>query len=471
MRTTQLIAWRWRATARRFGAQRPVARAAVVALSAAAAAAVGLGMVALAHGDVAAADLSLVHNAIRQRVFWLSLLPALVACYATFELLFRGGDRDALGRLPVSGRARVAESLLRAGLLHLPLIGPGVAYAWGLSRAGAPTSLALYAGLIPALSLALAVPVGTWLHLLAGRSLDRGAAGLKALLAGGVVVSEEALLLYSPAGALAVVLGVGMFNDLFLYHGLLRPSGSAAALVGAPLVWTLALALVAARRAMHLGEASLPLILARFVEAEAPLATAEEGVPARTPGEALARLLPPPARATFLGDLRQLRRRYRLDRLLLWVYAFALLRLGASLSDGARTALGAAAAHVAALTLVSGTLLVSAFRVRGELAAPWLQDTLPQLQGPARLGRLAAATIYPAWALAITGASAWFARGPAAAAWTLALGGASVLLLVTGADLVAQRAPAGRPLGAAVMWRGLVLAALGLTLWLGGHGS
>lgn len=470
MRTTELLTWRWRAAARRFGAQRRAARLGELGLGVAAAWAVGAGMVSLARGDAAVTDLSHLHNAIRQRIFWLSLLPALVACYATFDLLFRGADRAALSRLPVSGRARVAESLLRAGLLHAPLLGPGLAYAWGLWLAGTPAPVALYAAALPTLSLALAVPLGTWLHLLAGRSLDDGASGLKALLAGGVVVTEEALLLYSPAGALAAVLAVGMFNDLFLYHGLVRAAGASPALAWAPPAWTLALGVAATRRAMRLGEASLPLILARFVEAEAPVATAEEGVPARTPGEALGRLLPAPARAPFLRDLRQLRRRYRLDRLLLWVYGFALLRLGGSLADDAATALGAAGAHVAALTLVAGTLLVAAFRVRGELAAPALEQTLPRAAGPARLGRLMAASIYPGWALALTVASAWFAGGLITATWTLALGGAAVLALVVGADLVADRAPPGRALGAALAWRGVVLAGLGLTLWLGGHG-
>ncbi len=469
MRTTQLLTWRRRAAARRFGAQGGLARAVELGLGIGAAGAVAVGMVTVARGDVAAADLSHVHNAIRQRAFWLSLLPALVACYATFDLLFRGADRAALSRLPVPGGARVAESLVRAALLHTPLVGPGLAYAWGLALAGAPTAVAVYAGALPVLSLALAVPVGTWLHLLAGRSLDRGASGLKALLSGGVVVTEEALLLYSPAGALAVVLGVGMFNDLFLYRGLVHAAGGSPALAWAPVVWTLTLAFLGVRRAMHLGQAALPLILARFVEAEAPVATAEEGVPARTPGEGLARWLPAAARSTFLRDLRQLRRRYRLDRMLLWVYAFALLRLGTSLADQATSPLGAALAHVAALTLVVGTLLVSAFRVRGELAAPWLSATLPQPRGPARVGRLAAAALYPAWALGLTAASAWWAAGAAAGAWALTLGAGAVLVLVVGADLVAARAPAGRALGAALAWRALVLGALGLVLWLGDH--
>jgi hypothetical protein len=233
-------------------------------------------------------------------------------------------------------------------------------------------------------------------------------------------------------------------------------------LAWAPPAWSLAAALVAVRGARQVAAADIFPILARFGEAEVPPPYREDGLPERTRGEGLARLLPATARPYFLRDLRQLRRRYRLDRILLWVYGLALARLNLVAEGPGAPAL----ANLAALALTVGLLLVSGFRTHGpELASPWLARTLPLDRAALRLGRLAADLIYPAWAWALTVVAAALAGGPAAGLVVAGAGAVLVAALVAASQLLAARAFPDRVTLAALAWRAGVLSALGVLLW------
>lgn len=420
-------------------------------------AAIWLGVDALAAADLLSPDPAARETAIRERTFWLTTLAALIFAYSTFEVFFRASDTRLVGTLPIRGRTRYLDLMSRAALLHAPLFLPLAAYGAALAVRGAGEA-GLYSVLVSAVVFVVGIPLCVWLHLLAGHSLLSDASPLKRQLSGGVVADEAALLVYAPAVGLLGTLLLGIAADFALRDAIIRGRGGVLAPV---LAGGLGIAALAVAKSMSLCDRSLHLIMPRFAEFDVPPPFRDDGVRRRVPGEGVARLLPVKARPFFLRDLRQLRRRFRLDRILLWVYAAVLLRL-----DLGGDAPASLAGHLVALGLFAGVFLGSAFRLRGrELASPWLDRALPSDPRGALWGRVAADALLPAWALLITAIAPALTGDVALAAAVLGLGLALVSALLAGSHALAARAFPDRVLAAAAAWRGLLLAATGAVLW------
>ncbi|PKN58708.1 MAG: hypothetical protein CVU56_04530 [Deltaproteobacteria bacterium HGW-Deltaproteobacteria-14] len=449
--------YRSKALGRRLAGGSWLARVALLAVLALVLGALWLGVDALAAADLASPDPASRESAVRERTFWLTTLAALIFAYSTFEVFFRASDTRLIGSLPIRGRTRYLDLMSRAALLHAPLFVPLAAYGAALAARGAGAA-GVYAVLVAAVVFVVGIPLCVWLHLLAGRSLLSDASALKRQLAGGVVADEAALLVYAPAVGLLGTLVLGIVADFALRDALLR---GRAGILAPVLAGGAGVAAFAIAKAMSLCDQSLHLIMPRFAEFDVPPPFRDDGVRRKVPGERLGRLLPVTARPYFLRDLRQLRRRYRLDRILLWVYGAALLRL-----DLGGHAPASLAAHLVALGLIVGVFLSSAFRLRGrELASPWLDQALPTDPRAAPLGRLAADAILPTWALVVTAAAPLFTGDLALAAASLGLGLPLVAALLAASHAVAARAFPDRVLAAAALWRGLLLAATGAVLW------
>lgn len=443
-RVPSLVRFRLRSLARRLGAGRPVV--AVVAIVVIAAALLGLVVAASA----IAADDALEADRVYDRVFWLGAIAAVVWGYTSFEVLFRAPDRRFLASLPIGGGARFTDLFVRAIVLHVPLILPAMAYAIGLARAGQP-GLAGYAALSIGALFVAGLPLSMALHMWAGRSLLANAGELKRWLAGAAFAEEAALLVYAPALGLLVTLGLGIVAD-FAWRGVFVQgrSGALVPLVGGALAIGVG-SFVAGRR---IAEGALHAIMPRFTEVDLPLPYTEDGLPKTTPGESLARALPARARPYFMRDLRQLRRRHRIDRILLWVFAASLVRV-LHAGHGPASPLVAA---LLALVFVNGLFFASAFRVHGpELASSALERTLPIARAPERIGRLAASLIHPLWTVAIAAVAVATTGQVIAAVATLGLG---LALVVTMA--LATEALAGWDARTAWPWRAAVIALVGL---------
>ncbi len=445
--TRRLLAFRWRSLSRRLrGAS--LLLAALVTLAALAA----LGL--LGH-TLAAAGVDEV--TVRDQVFWLGVVAALVYSYTTFEVFFRAKDSRFLATLPLSGAQRFDDLFVRAALLHLPLAMPIVAYAIALTLGPSAqhhiaASYVLVVGLTQfVVGLALAIA----LHLWAGRSLLTPGSELRRLLAGASVPDDAALLVYAPAVALLGTLVLGIFIDLAFRDALFRGKpGLLAPVLGV----ALAVVLVSFFKARALARLHLHLILPRFSEVDVPPPYREDGVARRVPGERLARLLPAAARPYFLRDLRQLRRRHRLDRVLLWVFAAALLKLAHDVPATRSPAVPV----LAALALMSGVFIVAAFRLRGELAARALDLTLPRAPAAERAGRLLATAHHPLVALVVATAVTLTTGDLTAAAIVFGLGLPLTALLVVLSHLAATLG-AERPGVAATLWRVALASAITLT--------
>lgn len=346
----------------------------------------------------------------------------------------------------------------RAALLHLPLLLPLCGYGLALALRGAPAAGA-YAASLFTLVFVVGIPLCVWLHLLAGRTLLTDASALKRYLAGGVIADEAALLVYAPAVGLLGTLLLAIAGDFALRDAVLRGRADLALPFA---LAALALAALAIFKSRALCDRDLHRILPRFAEFDVPPPFRDDGVRRVVPGERLAPALPAAARPMFLRDLRQLRRRYRLDRVLLWLYAAALLRM--DLADDAPAPL---ASHLVALAALVGLALAPAFRLAGRtLASPWLERSFPVDAAGARVGRLAASSIYPLWALLITAVVPLVAGAPALAAAALGLGLPLVAALLLASQALAALAYPDRVFAAATAWRALVIALLGGALWL-----
>jgi hypothetical protein len=163
--------------------------------------------------------------------------------------------------------------------------------------------------------------------------------------------------------------------------------------------------------------------------------------------------------ALFLRDLLQLRRRHRLDRILLWVFAALVLRAGLT-GDSAGEAL-----VWELLTLYVtfvGLFWTNAFRLQGqELSSPWLQRTLPLRGTPRHTAGLLVDLTYPAWALLWVTASALVAQRWEHAAAVLAIGSAIAI-----ASALLSRAVStwmdGHSAAASIAWRASVILLIAL---------
>jgi len=453
----RLLAYRLRALSRRATEGALWARLIAVILIGLALVGVWLGMGSLAASDAALGPLR--DEAVRDRTFTFCALAALIFAYSTFEVFFRAGDARLVGTLPIRGRTRYVDLMARAVLTHLPLWLPLGAYAAGLACAGAPGP-GLYVALVSGAVFGAGLPICVWLHLLAGRSLLTPSSALRRQLAGGVIDPEAGFLLYAPAlGLLATLLG-GVALDIALNEGILKGRDE---LVAPTLVVVGLVAVVALFRGAAVADAALHRIMPRFSEVDVPPPFRDDGVRRHVPGERLAGRLPARLRPYFLRDLRQIRRRHRLDRLLLWAYLGVSIVLGLGRPAAELASLPG---YLAALTAFVGLLLGSAFRLHGaELASPSLEQTLPQDALAARRARLLADAIYPLGAVLATAAGVAATGGFLAAALVLPLGVALVAVLLGLSQLLARRAYPDRVLMAALAWRTLLIALVGVALW------
>lgn len=437
---------RWRMLTRRL--RGPVGLVAVLL--------VGLAVFGLAYAGPALAAGLATEVQVRDTVFWAGTLAALVFSYTSFEVFFRAPDARLLAALPVPGAARFDDLFVRAVLLHLPLLLPAAALAWGFATSPGPhpPGAALYALLVPTTQLVFGLPVAICLHLLAGRSLLGQSNGLRKVLAGASVPDDAALLVYAPAVGLLATLVGGIFVDLFLRDALMRQKTS---LLAPVLLGGLAIGVWATVQARKIAATSLHLILPRFGEVDVPPPYREDGVRKVVPGEGLGRFLPPATLPYFLRDIRQIRRRHRLDRVLVLGFFFAALKLAhGGPAPGWRV--------VIALTLMNGVFIVSAFRLRGELASPWLDRTLPDNRRMAALGRLAATAHHPLVALGLATLATLTTGDVGSAALVLGAGLGLTVALLVASDRLAELGR-GRAGLTASLWR---VAVASLCLIAGG---
>ncbi len=412
---------------------------------------------ALAATDLAPAELAARDHLVRGRAFWINTLVAFIFAYVSFEVLMRARDRRFVGTLPISGSSRYTTLLVRALVRHTPLLLPSALYALALALRGAPR-LATYVAALGALLFLVGIPLCCAVHLWAGHSLLGDATPLKRMMASGLVADEAALLVWAPAGGLLAVLVLGLFAEFTLRDALIyNRADGALIVVGVAAVVTL----LCVRSGRRLANESMHLIQPRFDELDVPPPFTDDGVRRRVPGEWLARYAPAPATPYVLRDLRQLRRRYRLDRWLLGVFAIVALRLNLA-GDSA-----ASLSHnLTALALFVGLFLLSAFRLYGrELDSFWLSATIVDDRRPAALGRVLADATLPLFAPVVAAVAVAIAGDLATALWTL-VGGLLVVatMLVCGHSLAAWAFP-GRVGAAAIIWRAGVLALSGVVLW------
>lgn len=432
----RLLGFRWRALRRRFTGHLGVGLLALLVIAAGGAALAALGTALAAAG--------LDETVVRDQVFWLGTLAALIYSYTSFEVFFRASDTRLLSTLPLSGAHRFDDLFVRAVVLHLPLVLPHVAYALALFALPAPTASAagLYTLVVGLTQFGVGLCLAIALHLVAGRSLLSKGSELRRMLAGAAVPDDAALLVYAPALGLFGTLVLGIFIDLAFRDAIFRGKGT---LLVPVLLVAAAVALFSVVRARRIARDSLHLILPRFSEVDVPPPYRDDGVRKHVPGEALARLLPSASRPYFLRDIRQLRRRHRLDRVLLWVFLAATLKL-------AHDAASPVPPVLLALSFMNGVLIVSAFRLRGELASRALEETLPRSLAAELPGRLLACAHHPFVALGLATLATLTTGDLGAATLVLALGVPLTAAIALLAHLVAHLG-AERPGLAATLWR------------------
>lgn len=461
---TRLLSVRWASVRRRLQTGSPLLRLAAFVLVPATLAALVWALHHMASGVLGAGTDGV--RRLREHVFWLNAGPVLIWSYTTFEVIFRSRDALYLNTLPIRGATRSVDILLRTYATHLPLALPGIIYGVALLFAGGG-SAGVYAMVVAGLTYAGTLAVAVAVHLAAGRTLLTDATAVRKLMAGQIVASEDAMLLWSPAGGLVVGLILVVINELLLFHGMLMGRGN---LTMYPYIVTAVVTLVSVRAAHQAVVESFHGIIARFAQAEIPPPYTDEGVPERTRGEGLVKHLPAASRPYFLRDRRQLRRRYRIDTVVIVLFAVIAGRLALA-HEGDST--GRALTLLIALAAVVGLLLTSAFRTRGELAAPYLDSSLPSDTRAERVGRLAAAGLEPL-SCALVAGLATLVSGDMAATAMVTLGGLVVVIaLIVGSDLLAARMRL-RAGWAAAVWRVGILAtvalATGLTSGQGGVG-
>ena len=395
---------------------------------------------------------------IREHMFWMLTLPILVLCYTTFESFYRSSDTRFLSLLPIDGRRYVNAVIGRAYLAHLPLFIPAASYAYHLNSF-ATESLANYALLWTILTFAMSIPVSLSLHVAAGNSSVGGDSRLKSYLSSGVIANDSAFLLYSPVAALAAILSVGIFTDFVLFESIVT---GRADLLWAPIAWSLVLTLVAWKTARsHAGDRFFA-IFAKFSEAETPLSYGDDGIPLRDRRLFFDALAQGEARLYFERDDKQLRRRYRLDKILLGVLVLILLRLNAGEVEETSVFINCLVPMLGFTAL----LLIASFRTHGsELQSPWLQNSLPHRGLPQWWGGYLADLVYPCWAWAITAIFCFVYGSFEEAIWATLTGLAATLVLVGLARLLARTGETGRSLFPALIWRLSCLSLFGVALW------
>lgn len=308
------------------------------------------------------ADPQAFADALFERTFWVNALVAFGMGFTTFEALFRSAEGRRLESLPIPGRTLFADRALAVAAWHAPLL--LLALAFHAPLLGDRPLLFAYAAVVHGTSWALVVAVGTWLHVMAGRSLLTGGSLLKEFLGSGFHTNDAAMVLYSPGAAFAVAVfasvPIGLVSRPLALVGVAGPT---LALLGVVAV----VCAVALWKARAVYARDWRFIRARFTEAEVLRPWREHDLPRRVPGAFVERWLRPPLRGLYHKDLVQLRRRHRVDLALLAaaIAGVALFHL--------RTALDAHAlfAWDAALLLVAiGAALSPAYKLAARELEP-----------------------------------------------------------------------------------------------------
>jgi hypothetical protein len=455
MTTGRLLRYRVTALGRRMAGPRTASGALVALLAVAAMLATTWAVWGWAVADLSAgAD----HLALRiaDRVFWLSALPALVFAYTSFEVIFRAPDGAFIALLPVDGRARWMDLQLRAYTLHLLLLLPAVTYATTVLNAGHPFAASRILA-VSATSYIVGIALCSWLHLMAGRTMLRVATPLSRSLAGAAIDDDAALILYAPAAGLGLTLILIVFLDLLASRTLQVAGQPAILLTTAVLLWISAAWMV--RRAALEARGCLTLVISRFQEVDTPLPYRDDGIPEETPGEGLADRLSRTTAALFLRDLLQLRRRHRLDRILLWVFAALALRAGLTSAGTDGTLVRELLTLYVAFV---GLFWTNAFRLQGqELGSPWMQRTLPLRRAPQWTAGLFVDLTTPGWALLWATAAALLAQQWMHSAVVLGVG---VTIAITSGLLsrIIARWMDGYSAAAAIAWRASIIILIAL---------
>jgi hypothetical protein len=451
MKATSLLATRTRALIRRGTGAGALTGAVATGLGMAAIA----GVASMAHGWAleAAGDVERV----RGHLFWLAVAEVLVFAYTTFELSFRAADRRFIALLPISGSTRWRELTIRNLVAHLPLLAPGLGYALGLEAAGA-LELASYALALILGTYGLGVPLCGWVHLQAGLSLLEPAGSGRKMLAGGTVPADAALLLYTPAMGLAGTLVCVLFMDGALRSSLASGAGATHTTALWVVLGTWAIGGVLAVGASRRAHGVLHRVAARFSEMDVPGPYRDDGLPEGTPGLGWARVLPRQAAAFFERDLKQLRRRFRLDRILLWLAALAALRIGWTGTDPAEVA--------RYLVVLAGGMTIlgchGPLATEGaELGSRWLRTSLPTGWTSRALGSFAAFASAAIWTWLWAAVASWIAVGPEAAAVMAALGAAVVTAVWACTWVIGRLASPELMGGLALVWSAVGVLAVG----------
>jgi hypothetical protein len=440
-----------RASIRRWRAAGPVAQiTAVVVIAAAGWVLVRLSLLQ-ASTDMARPDMN---EAVREHAFWMTTLVLLIMSYTSFEVVFRAPGRGFLHQLPIRGQTHYWSAVQRVALWHAPLALPAIIYGLALRSEALTFYVVAFVGLLYMIS----VPLVVWLHLLAGRSLLGSNTFVKQYLAGGLTADKDAFLLYSPVAALAATLSIGIFVDLFLYESMITQRTT---LWWAPVVGGLGIIGFCTSRSLELADRYFFAMQAAFNEADTPLPYREDGLPKQTPGQGWMQVLPSASRTYFLRDLRQLRRRYRVEKVLLWLYPFVLWRVAA----GGNTA---NAAFLVCLTAVIAVLFAPAFRLASDvLASPWLEEGLPTRPTAHLTGRFGASLIYPMWAWLMTVVARVFTGTAGDTLWVAGLGIIAVIIPIGLTLLITHLVPRPRIALTAWTWRIASVGLVGLCAWKG----
>ena len=379
--------------------------------------------------------------AVRQIVFWLNVLHALVFSYTTFEVLFRSSEVRVLAPLPVRMSGYFVYTWLRTLWLHALLLVPSLLLTLPLVAEGHATLFA-YAALSFLLTFAAGVPLSVLLHLLAGRSLLSGSTRLKQQLIGGIAPTESAFLFYSPALALAGTLTSAVALDLVLRVWLE---------VGNPKPLLFATAAVAAvagactRASSRIFRDAYERMLPRFWETEILPPYHEEHLPRRIVGLSLARRLRGPAAEIFSKDLIQMRRRHRVDGV---VYA-AFFALALLVNLRAEHADMLWAWNVLLIGLATGAVFNPAARLLGpDLESAWVLRSQPIPRRAFFIGKMTVALLQQAPAAALGAIAAAVGPGGPLAALAALLVGSAVGLTAAAVSLVVglRSFPTIRPL-------------------------
>lgn len=399
-------------------------------------------------------------EALRSRVFWVNVAMTFVAGFTSFEVIFRAPFSRYAEALPVPTGALFGERMVAQALNHAPLL--MLALAFELSMVTVAPGAFSYAAAIHGATWLLVLGVGTWLHILAGRSLLSGDRGWKGFLGYQYQLNAAAMLLYSPAGAFGGALFLAVPLELIAREQLVgAPPGPT---LGAVAV-AAALSLAAVARAAVLYRRHWRSIRARFTETEILRPFREDHLPRHYVGAVLLRWLAPRTAALYRKDLVQLRRRHRLDVPLL------VASVGAVIAWHVRGAEASAEVWFgrdAALTVALGWVFLNpVFKLAGdELEPHGLLATLGVAAAEIRRGKGLLALVQIVPVVAALAVSYTLKTGDALGGLVLAGCGIAGGYALSRGFLLAVAGP--RPVGA---WVGWAVRGAALTLAVQGLGG